>query len=614
MKVLEYKDANEMIKNLAIKEKSSYFICECPECGGKEAYVYKANLNKLKCSRENVCGEEFNIKYSSNEKNILFKEDKTILEKEIKLSSTLTNFYENNVNKEYFPGFNYRGLENEILKKADVYISKPDSKFEINFKNPEVNIFQTKVNDLSIGTARYDMIFPIKNDEGKITRLVYRSEKDEQYVKEFPKTIVQKSSDVLKLDINDDIIIVSESILDGLSLKQSYDAGLYACRGITKARGLCYELVNNKTFWKDKTLLIGFDDDEAGYKYTTEITNACKEVGIECIPLEVPGNYKDWNDVLQANGKEYVSSNIDNQIRDRISKYLSEEDIKKLTSLSEKHLNKCLKNEFLQTHYLNVFSKQINVGPVNALILDLQYENSFYANEDVIRSISQNKKINFKDFDCKLLLKKDQETFTDENGEERRLSTATPSEQRMLASNELDIKRISDYDLISSRIALSKEMVNKNIDLGKSNAFISALLDKYNYNISHDNDIIYDYTKKDCDIEFGNSISTEKKFEVLSQELVSQNKDLPDTLRDCATKFFISNFNDIIIKYDKNVVSLEDARLLMKTNHALISVFEKHNLFTYELSEIATTPRAGLEEGMKGSEFNNIKLSTDMNL
>ncbi|MFV0425231.1 MAG: toprim domain-containing protein [Bacilli bacterium] len=603
MSSLSFKNVQEMINQLAIKEKLNYFICECPECNGKEAYVYKSNLNKLKCSRENECGAEIEIKYVSKEADVVFEEDKELSKRELKMSSTLTNFYDNHIKKEYFPGFEYRGLEINILKEADVLLSSPDTKFEIDFKDSKVNVFETNMKDLQSRTAKYDMIFPIKNDDGQITRLVYRSINDEQYVKEYPKTIVQKSSDVLKLNMDNEIIIVSESILDGLSIKQSYDAGLYACRGITKARGLCYELSNNRGFWQNKTLLIGFDNDEAGYKYAAEVVKKCNELEIECIPLQVPGNMKDWNEVLQSYSKEYISSNIDQQIREVISNYLNFGKVDGLISLSTKHLNTSMKNEFLQAYYLNAFSSQLNVGPINALVLDLQYENSFYADIDTIKSITKSNDVNLKDFDCKLLQVSSIATFTTQEGIVKPLNEANFHEQKLLQEKKIDINHEVKKRIVSSRLALSKDMVDRSINYQKSNIFCVELLKKYDCEVKFNENALYDFSKKDSMLEISSTIANDKIFRVLTKELIHQNKELNKDLIESSHQFFLSNFKRENINFNPAITSIEDVRLVMKNNHALVKFFELNNLFEYNLEDVVSEPKKGLEKGKEGSDL-----------
>lgn len=604
MRKLKYKNVQEMIENIVIKEKANYFICECPDCNGHEAYIYKTNLNSMKCSRANECGSEFVIKYEIEDKEYNFIKSEQVIASEIEMSKKITNIL-NSVNKNIPDDIIYRGLEKEILSKADVYVAKPGTKIEVDFKSEDIAIFGTETTKLQIKSSKYDLIFPFKNNNEEITRLIYRSFNDDQYVKEYCKPLVQQSADVLKIDLDNDVIFVSESILDGLSLKQSYDAGLFACRGITKVNSLIYDLSKDFNFWKDKTLLIGFDSDAAGEKFSKSLSDKCEELGIEYIKLNVPNNVKDWNDILKLNGKEYVSSTIDNQIRNKLENYLENNDASKLERLSARHMENCLKNDFLRDYYVSVASSQHLVGPVNSMILDLQYENSFFANEEILKKLSDN--VPTKDFDCKILIQNDTKVFEKSNGEKISLNDATEYDQQKLKSGEYKISTKSNSSISTNKFAISKDMFKRVLNVEKANNFISSVLENYKFNntdsyiISESNNLDFNYVVDDNKITFNSNVNDEKKFAILTSLLIKKNENIDDSLSSCSTKFFLSNFYNLSdSSWTKDINSLSDLRQVMKNNHSLLSFFEENNLFEYE---IQTIKKMGLEDVSKGGDI-----------
>lgn len=600
MNSLRYKDLNDMIQNLVVKEKTNYFICKCPACNSDEAYIYKKNMNMIKCSRENNCGEIFSIKYDDDTNTYSFKESKEVTEEEIRKSKSITKTIDNNVKKRYPLDFVYRGLEIDILKRSGVLICAKESKYEVDFKNEQISIKENMQTSNNRYVAKYDMIFPIRNDDNEITRLVYRSLDDNQFVKEYCKPIVQNSSDVLKLDMDSDIIIVSESILDGLSIKQSYDAGLYACRGITKVNGLKYEIGNNLDYWQNKTILISLDNDSAGAKYSTELSEFCTKHNIEYVNVEVPQMHKDWNEVLTSNDKDYVSSVIDNQVRDKLTEYLNDNNALQLKNLSEKHLNVSLKNKFLQEYYLNVFSSQQHVGPLNSIVLDLQYENSFFADKNIVETIMMNNNnSNYNSFDCKVI-RAEHQSFFEIDGIKKELSRASLDEQKLIKDNLLTVTSIYDTSLVNTRVALSKEMLIKEIDFEKANFLTKGILEKYGYSFEISNNSEYDISMNDKLVSVKDSISQEDLFKSLSKLVIQQDKNITDELTDSAHKFFMSNFKLDTISHCNAIKECKDVRAIMKNNHALMFLYENNHCISYSVKDII---KKGLDVEQKGGDI-----------
>ncbi|MFV0499181.1 MAG: toprim domain-containing protein [Bacilli bacterium] len=549
MNKVHYKNVDEMIDELVIKEKSNYFICKCPECDHDEAFIYKNNLNTIKCSRENNCGETTYIDYEEkieNDKKIIFNENDGMSIEEQENVKTVSVIY--TLKEVDFPtNFTYRGLEKEILKKADVYLAPKDTKFEVDFKSDDTVTYPIPINKLQSRLAHYDLIFPIKNKNNWITRLVYRSLDDKQFVKEYCRPLVQSSDDVLKLDLDLSTVVISESIIDGLSIKQSYDAGLYACRGVNKVNKLIAELESKYDFWKDKTILIGLDNDNAGEKYYKVLKNKCDELNINSVKLTVPNNLKDWNEVLCNYGKEYITKKIDSTIRNEVFKQLNNKNLNTVYNLSKKHLEIAIKNPLLQESYLNIFSSQIGVGPVNSMLLDLQYKSSFFANQEVIEKLNNAIPSNTNLYDCELL---------------------------KLGENE------NEFSLINDRTALQKNLVKKNINYDKAFQVLNVVLKKYNY---------------DKDITVGPVLK--ESFETLSKELINQNFFLIEN-RDIAHTLFLKNFPDFKDKKFNFDDKLELKHIInaMKTNHSLLNIFSKNEVFEYQLENSKSLQRGFIKK------------------
>ncbi|MFV0498598.1 MAG: hypothetical protein ACK5NF_00970, partial [Bacilli bacterium] len=74
---IEFKNTEQMLQELNGKQMSNYHIVDCPCCNEHEAYVYESNMNVIKCSRLNECGETTVVNYGEKQvKKIYDQTDK----------------------------------------------------------------------------------------------------------------------------------------------------------------------------------------------------------------------------------------------------------------------------------------------------------------------------------------------------------------------------------------------------------------------------------------------------------------------------------------------------------------------------------------------------------
>ena len=60
---LEYKDLKALLFDLNASDQGKYVLCDCPDCGRHEAFMYKNNPYYLHCNRTNNCGFKGKINY-----------------------------------------------------------------------------------------------------------------------------------------------------------------------------------------------------------------------------------------------------------------------------------------------------------------------------------------------------------------------------------------------------------------------------------------------------------------------------------------------------------------------------------------------------------------------
>lgn len=68
MLTLKYANVEEALDMVNAQDRGRYFLCTCPECNKREAFIYKNNPNFLQCNRENNCGVSVVFEYEENKK------------------------------------------------------------------------------------------------------------------------------------------------------------------------------------------------------------------------------------------------------------------------------------------------------------------------------------------------------------------------------------------------------------------------------------------------------------------------------------------------------------------------------------------------------------------
>jgi len=105
-----------------------------------------------------------------------------------------------------------------------------------------------------------------------------------------------------------DVIIITESIIDALSLIQLGIENVQPCYGTNGFTEEHLKLLKDNLV---KTVIIGFDSDEAGRKAAGTLQTKLVDEGFKVKTIEPPENKKDWNDYLIAGGsKEEVKKLI----------------------------------------------------------------------------------------------------------------------------------------------------------------------------------------------------------------------------------------------------------------------------------------------------------------
>lgn len=537
--VITFKDESDFFTTV-VKEHGNYYVCQCPSCGENEAFIYKSNMYSIKCNRENECGETTKVRFENKIKNYK-KPNNAELEKRSEIQRKVTTDFFKSKAFNYPEGFeSYRGLEREILNKAGMlYFDKPQT-----YRDTNVNLI---INN----SDKYNLAFPFYN-KGLVERIVFRSIDDNNFLKEIgmPTSLSERNIDFMKLDLNKDVIIISESILDGLSIKQSYDAGVIAMRGVGKTNQISEWINKNIHKFRDKTFLISLDNDEAGKTRTARLTTLFDDKNIAYINLAATLNKeKDFNELLQKIGREKFSKQIDNYINSSIEQLVSNNENDLAFRQARNHLSVAFESDE-SSKYINMMTNNVDVGIVNSYLLNNQFENDFFI-----------KKTDGDRYDANayIFTLKNRIYFYNDNKKLTSIEHATTKQNELINKGEIKTITKSYPVSMTNRVCFSNKMIDFKIDNEKLNSYIENLNLENNESklkFVESDEIASAYAIKDNLILLNKDLSDEQKVVSVFKALQYMN-DTHSEVIDCSSKLILKqlkSLNKITDSYDYKTV------------------------------------------------------------
>lgn len=335
---------------MSIQSDNDYIMIFCPQCGHKEAFVYKSAIQKaikahketvrFTCNRLEKCGAKGEIPLAMVNVPVEEEEQEETVNNSSKISQTGLNkldtlylikdisryegeayrerltevldFEEINIPIRYWketkPFFNsIRGISSEVFLENDCcfwsgcfpnLITKTKTNWETG--KEESDRFKEKLQ--KIGRGR-NLIFPILDEKGRVGRVLLRSTK-KQRVKEIQMKFRKDTPEIWNLkDLRDPkkkYIFLCEGVFDALSIKEIAKGcpcvGALSIPGVAKINKTLNYL---KRVAPDKIYVLATDNDTAGKKYKMEGAVHARKIGLKVrdFPIET---YKDVNEFLQG--------------------------------------------------------------------------------------------------------------------------------------------------------------------------------------------------------------------------------------------------------------------------------------------------------------------------
>lgn len=312
-----YKNVEEMLNDLHADDRGHYYICQCPSCEKKEAFVYKNNPRQINCNRAENCGERFLVSFDNQKdlEDVKLKQMQrtypSLTKDQIKsldwLQRALNHLDEFGVSEVLNQG--YRGLSRETTKG-----------FVVDFQNKNlVNLMFHKTHSLFNKDYRNNdfmcernLVLPIYGEDGHVERILLRSSINPNPKPKEIQLIVNPSKEARDffVDVPDKAktIVITEALFDGLSFREvDPDVGFIALTGSQKLRQVEKYLKENRSLLADKHIILAMDNDKAGMIAEEKLRNIIEKnrLGRDLSSFELPKDISDPNDYLRFNKEAF---------------------------------------------------------------------------------------------------------------------------------------------------------------------------------------------------------------------------------------------------------------------------------------------------------------------
>lgn len=302
----------ELIDRFACVRKGRYVSCICPKCGEPEAYFYADELHqkmiRIHCNRLNHCGTVTCIRLLDHPMDPVWTEPAQSVRKVTDQGLALLETAMRNANQLSRQGCllwsGWRGVSRSTLDEAGIIWHPVPLNTWVQLKHKPGDFAP----ELETPLYNRDLWIPIRNAKGKLERLLLRSlhPSKEERLKEVNLALVDDAAEIWNLqdlfDPQKTVCFITEGVVDALSIREILPhAAVVALPGVQKYRKLLKEIDQMETF--SKTLVICFDSDAAGLKYSAALLQNCQTRHLAAYRLNLKG-HKDLNDWLNEDRPE----------------------------------------------------------------------------------------------------------------------------------------------------------------------------------------------------------------------------------------------------------------------------------------------------------------------
>ena len=314
MKVVKYQNVEEMLGQLNAQDKGRYFLCACPECQQPEAFIYKNNLRKITCNRDNKCGATTHVVFSEVAKGVDFQlsqepqyESLTKEQREdLRYVSQFVRHMQHNVVSELDNG--YRGLSRNVTEQFVADLSSTNAKGEL-----ATTLFFEKAKSLlnkdytkNDWMLKRNLVIPIYDEHNMIERVLLRSSIAPNMQPKEIQLVLNPSKETkdffVALNGKSKVVVITEALFDGMSFKEVHpEINYLALTGVNRTRKLLNYLKDNREYFADKHFVVAMDNDIAGERASNHIIQTLMQenIGANHQVFSYPEGINDPNEFLQ---------------------------------------------------------------------------------------------------------------------------------------------------------------------------------------------------------------------------------------------------------------------------------------------------------------------------
>lgn len=340
-------DVREVIPELQPQDKGQYYLLICPDCGKREAYLYKDG-KQIKCNRANNCRyskslwDYLQAKNSYSNKEVLEylaritgyplpELESEAIEKvraahdTSNLLQDMTNFFRDSLKEarelqEYLAKRGYTATDIEAMGLG-YYPGKQATRqylFGLGYTEEQLDGINALAEDEKKLWDReeYKLVFPylspsgyIKGIWGRLTRPLHECEKEGRKYLPFLETD-RETPFGYRYGMKE--LIIAEGYLDCLiGQRKNFPVVAAGSNRLSQAQ---IDFIKKA---KPDRIILALDNDRAGQQGTIETIQKLEKLGIKCyVAASLPDGYKDIDELLTraANGKEIFQVCLDNAL------------------------------------------------------------------------------------------------------------------------------------------------------------------------------------------------------------------------------------------------------------------------------------------------------------
>lgn len=340
-----YLSIDDLFEDLNAKDKGRYIVMDCPCCEVKNAaFSYKKNLNFISCNRQNECGETTLVTFEKeiDSSKIKLEEDTHTTplsvekQKEITLLSSQLQHLVSNVRIDHEVCKTYRGLSQ--VNYSDYLIKTPNNQLGLSLAEKLPHIFENYDTPAKKKLLENrDVIIPYFDKTNKVDRLLLRSSQPlKGAIKEINVLVQDNKRDAKDYHLSlskdtsrtDNPIIIAETIIDGLSLREiDKNCEFIAVSGVNHMRQAMSYVSENKEQFKERSFIIAMDNDRAGEVATQKWETLLTQLDLTNTRFEYPeGDQHDLNDLLTNNKAALIDSYSSSIHKNKSRHYLDKLD------------------------------------------------------------------------------------------------------------------------------------------------------------------------------------------------------------------------------------------------------------------------------------------------